>query len=754
MQLAGDFLDLDPKPQLTLLLSAYKSNTIIKMQSKFQEAISLFQKRKFEEAKNICEEILQIEPKNFDVMHFYGIISYQTGNYTLSAELINKAVRINSNNAEAYNNLGLAFTRINKFDSALESFNQAIKINSNFFEAYNNRGLIFIRLERFKDALESFIKAGEINPNYAEAYYNHGNLLFEIKKFDESLFSYNKAIKINPNYTEAYNNLGLAFTRINKFDSALESFNQAIKINSNFFEAYNNRGLIFLKLERFKDALDSFDKVVQINPNFAEAYKNKGLIFAELKNYNEAFDNFTQAYKINPNLDRLLGSLIFSKHCISEWKSFDEDLKDLSDKILKKYKCCSPFHSLRFFDSPELQKITAETYVKEKYSDKNDLIPITKKKLNEKIRIGYYSADFRNHAASYLLANLFELHDKSKFELIAFYFGPEKKDEMYNRVSAAFDHFINVKSKSDDEIVKLSREFKIDIAIDLMTFTQHHRFGIFTKRCAPIQVGYLAYPGTSGASCVDYIIADKTLIPEKNQKYYTEKIIYLPDTYQVNDSKKKISDKIFTRQELNLPKDSFVFCCFNHSSKINPGIFNIWMNLLKSINNSVLWLVPQNEITAKNLKKEATIRNVNPDRIKFAQNIKMPEHLARHKAADLFVDTFPYNAHTTASDALWTGLPVLTLMGESFTSRVGGSLLNAIDLPELITHTKKDYQDKAIELASNKSFLNEIRNKLNKNRLTKPLFNTKLFTKNLEKAYLMIYEKYTQDKKPENIEIK
>ena len=651
MQLAGDFLDLDPKPQLTLLLSAYKSNTIIKMQSKFQEAISLFQKKKFEEAKNICEEILQIEPKNFDVMHFYGIISYQTGNYTLSAELINKAVRINSNNAEAYNNLGLAFTRINKFDSALESFNQAIKINSNFFEAYNNRGLIF------------------------------------------------------------------------------------------------------LKLERFKDALDSFDKVVQINPNFAEAYKNKGLIFVEQKNYNEALNNFTQAYKINPNLDRLLGSMIFSKHCISEWKSFDEDLKDLSDKILKKYKCCSPFYSLRFFDSPELQKITAETYVKEKYSDKNDLIPITKKKPNEKIRIGYYSADFRNHAASYLLANLFELHDKSKFELIAFYFGPEKKDEMYYRVSAAFDQFINVKSKSDDEIVRLSREFKIDIAIDLMTFTHHHRFGIFTKRCAPIQVGYLAYPGTSGASCVDYIIADKTLIPEKNQKYYTEKIIYLPDTYQVNDSKKKISDKIFTKQELSLPKDSFVFCCFNDSSKINPEIFNIWMNLLKRINNSVLWLVPQNEIAAKNLKKEATIRNVNPDRIKFAQNIKMPEHLARHKAADLFVDTFPYNAHTTASDALWTGLPVLTLMGESFTSRVGGSLLNAIDLPELITHTKKDYQDKAIELANNKSFLNEIRNKLNKNKLTKPLFNTKLFTKNLEKAYLMIYEKYTQGKKPESIEI-
>jgi len=726
----------------------------IKMHPKFKKAILLFQKREFKGAKNICDEILEIEPKNFDVMHLYGIICYQTKDYALSAELINKAVKINSNNAEAYNNLGIAFKKLNKFDSALESLNQAIKINPKFFEAYNIRGLIFIELERLNEALESLNKALEINPNYAEAYYNQGNLLCEMKKFNEAISSYNKAIKINPNYSKAYNNLGIAFKKLNKFDSALESLNQAIKINPKFFEAYNIRGLIFIELERLNEALESLNKALEINPNYAEAYYNQGNLLCEMKKFNEAISSYNKAIKINPNLDYLLGRLIFSKHCISEWKSFAKDLKDISDKILKKYKICTPLQSLRFFDSPELQKITAQTYVKEKYSDKNDLIHITNKKLNKKIRIGYYSADFYNHAMSSLLTNLYELHDKSKFELFAFSFGPERKDEMYYRISAAFDQFIDVKLKSDDEIMKLSRELKIDVAIDLMTFTQYHRFEIFTKRCAPIQINYLGYPGTSGASCFDYIIADKTLIPKKNQKYYSEKIIYLPDTYQVNDSKRKISDKVFTRKELSLPKDSFVFCCFNQSSKINPEIFYIWMNLLKSINNSVLWILPQNEIAVKNLQKEATIRNVNPDRIKFAQDMEMSEHLARHKAADLFIDTFPYNAHTTASDALWAGLPVLTLMGESFASRVAGSLLNAIDLPELITHTKKEYEDKAIELANNKSLLNEIRNKLNKNRLIKPLFNTKLFTKNLEKAYLMIYEKYINNKKPENIEIK
>ena len=794
----------------------------IKMHPKFKKAILLFQKREFKGAKNICDEILEIEPKNFDVMHLYGIICYQTKDYALSAELINKAVKINSNNAEAYNNLGIAFKKLNKFDSALESLNQAIKINPKFFEAYNIRGLIFIELERLNEALESLNKALEINPNYAEAYYNQGNLLCEMKKFNEAISSYNKAIKINPNYSKAYNNLGIIFKKLKKSDSALESFNKAVEINPNFAEAYNNQGNVLCEMKKFNEALSCYNKTIKINPNFAEAYNNRanilnefkkfnealedcnkvikinpknaqaynnraiiqnkleqhnmaieslnlaiqynpnyaeayynqGNLLCEMKKFNEAISSYNKAIKINPNLDYLLGRLIFSKHCISEWKSFAKDLKDISDKILKKYKICTPLQSLRFFDSPELQKITAQTYVKEKYSDKNDLIHITNKKLNKKIRIGYYSADFYNHAMSSLLTNLYELHDKSKFELFAFSFGPERKDEMYYRISAAFDQFIDVKLKSDDEIMKLSRELKIDVAIDLMTFTQYHRFEIFTKRCAPIQINYLGYPGTSGASCFDYIIADKTLIPKKNQKYYSEKIIYLPDTYQVNDSKRKISDKVFTRKELSLPKDSFVFCCFNQSSKINPEIFYIWMNLLKSINNSVLWILPQNEIAVKNLQKEATIRNVNPDRIKFAQDMEMSEHLARHKAADLFIDTFPYNAHTTASDALWAGLPVLTLMGESFASRVAGSLLNAIDLPELITHTKKEYEDKAIELANNKSLLNEIRNKLNKNRLIKPLFNTKLFTKNLEKAYLMIYEKYINNKKPENIEIK
>ena len=325
---------------------------------------------------------------------------------------------------------------------------------------------------------------------------------------------------------------------------------------------------------------------------------------------------------------------------------------------------------------------------------------------------------------------------------------------MSKRIPNAFDQFIKVNFKTDKEIAELSRELKIDIAIDLMCFTTNSRTGIFSEKCAPIQINYLGYPGTSGASFIDYIIADKTLIPKENQKYYSEKIIYLPNTYQVRDSTQKISNKIFTKDELNLPKNSFVFCCFNQNYKITPSVFDIWMRLLKKVEKSVLWLIKDNDVAAYNLKKEAEKRGVASDRIIFAKHMPISEHLARHKVADLFVDTFPYTAHTTCSDALWSGLPVITRMGQSFASRVAGSLLNAINLKELITKTEKEYENLILKLSKNPKKLKEIKNKLKKNRLKEPLFDSKLYTKKIEHAYKKIYERYKSNLPFKNIEIK
>jgi predicted O-linked N-acetylglucosamine transferase (SPINDLY family) len=304
---------------------------------------------------------------------------------------------------------------------------------------------------------------------------------------------------------------------------------------------------------------------------------------------------------------------------------------------------------------------------------------------------------------------------------------------------------------SDIEIAQLSRNLKIDIAVDLKGFTQNSRAGIFAYRAAPIQVSYLGYPGTMSADYMDYLIADKTLIPQEFQQAYSEKIVYLPNSYQVNDRKRLISDKAFMRAELGLPEQGFVFCSFNNNYKILPATFDSWMRILKEVDASVLWLYEDNAAAAHHLRLEAEKHGVNSSRLIFAKNMPLSEHLARHRLADLFIDAFPCNAHTTASDALWAGLPVLTLMGNSFASRVAASLLNAIGLPELITTTSQAYEALAIELAKYPEKLDALKQKLASNRLTTPLFDTPQFTKDLERAYVQMYERYQADQLPEHL---
>ena len=657
------------------------------MHSKFAQAINFFDNGNLNESKKLCLKILKEEPKNFDILHLLGIISFKLEDYKNSADLIAKAVTINPKDAEAYNNQALVLKKINKLEDAIESLNQAIKIKPDFIQAYNRRGHLLVEL--------------------------------------------------------------------NQLDDALENFNKAIEINPNFSEAYNNRGNILNKLNRHTESIESYDKAISINPNFAEAYNNRGGVQKDLKLYEAAHESYEKAIKIKPNLDFLLGSLIYTKLHLCNWKSFDENLKKIEENIIKGNKSLTPFSSLLLLNSPSLQKKAAEIYFKAKYISKDALKSFDERPENNKIRVGYYSADFRKHVMSDLLIHLFKCHDKSKFELIGFSFIPGKPDLMHNEIKKNFDQFFDVSLKTDKEIAQISKDMNIDIAVDLMGYTTNARTGIFKESCAPIKINFLGYPGTLGSNHHDYIIADKTLIPKKNQKDYSEKIVYLPDSYKLDHSARKVSNKIFTKQEMGLPKKSFVFCCFNNNFKITPNVFNTWMNTLKSVNNSVLWLmIKKNNPTVKNhLKKEALKKGIESDRLIFANRMPLSDHLARLKLADLFIDTMPYNAHTTASDALWVGLPVLTLCGETFASRVAASMLNAVGLSELITLTDKKFEDLAIELGNNPKKLQQIKNKLNNNKISKPLFNSKLFTKNIEKAYSIIYEEHLKKLPIKNIEI-
>jgi predicted O-linked N-acetylglucosamine transferase (SPINDLY family) len=499
--------------------------------------------------------------------------------------------------------------------------------------------------------------------------------------------------------------------------------------------------------------LSHYDRALKLKPDFAEAYNDKGNSLIELKRYEEALFNYYQAIKLKPDYEYLSGTILHTKMFMCNWQNFKVNVKSLSLQINENKKSSFCLAVLALTDSPSIQRKSSEIWINDKYPFNSLLDPILKSKRRDKIKIGYYSPDFREHPVAHLLIELLELHDKNQFELFGFYFGPPDSSKMHKRISSAFNQFIDVELKSDKDIALISRELGIDIAVDLTGFTESARTDIFSYRAAPIQVNYLGYPGTTGAEYIDYIIADPIIIPSESQQYYSEKVVYLPNSYQANDRQRSITNKVFTKDELGLPKDSFVFCCFNNNYKITPNTFDGWVRILKAVKGSVLWLLEDNPIAALNLRKEAQFRGLDPNRLVFAKRANPPEHLARHRAADLFIDTLPYNAHTTASDALWAGLPVLTCKGESFASRVAASLLNAIELPELITTTQEQYEATAIELATNPEKLKDIKNKLERNRLTTALFDTPRFTKHIEAAYKQMYERYQADLQPNNIYI-
>ena len=708
------------------------------MNSKIKEALNLFQKGQLNESREICLEILKLEPNSFDTFYLISMIAFRQKEYSKSEESIKKAINLRSNNAEIYNLYAIVLLHLKKFNLAIENWNIAIKLRPEYLEAYNNRGNLLLELGKSTEALKSFKKAIELKPDFAEAYNNQGNALLKLKRIDSALKSYEKSISLMPNYYQAYHNCGRAFYERNKKNEILKNYEKSKKFNSDLDSAIKN-----------------YKKAIELKPDFAEAYFDLGSIFSEVNKNDAAVEYYQKAIDLKKEFGAKLGILIHTKLKLCDWSTINKDLKDIEDKILSFEKLSSPFFLLSIKDSLKLQKINAEKWFKNEFrSTNNNLEKISKKQNNKKIKIGYYSADFREHAMGHLLANLFELHDRSKFELYGFYFGPDVNDDVFKRIEKTFDKFVNVNLKTETEIAQISKDFEIDIAVDLMGYTRDNRFKIFIEKCAPIQVNYLGYPGTLGANCIDYIIADKVLIPEESQEYYSEKIVYLPNSYQANDSKKKVSKKIFTREEIGLPKNNFVFCSFNQRYKILPKTFDSWMQILKRVDNSVIWLLESNEKSSENLKKEAGNRGIDPKRIIFSKALPLDEHLARHKAADLFIDTFPYNAHTTCSDSLRVGLPVLTLQGETFASRVSSSLLNAVGLKELITYSSKEYEDLAVEFATDASKLKNIKNKLEINKNKLPLFNTKLFTSHIEQAYFEMYKRYNKNEKPENIEIK
>ena len=609
----------------------------------------------------------------------------------------------------------------------------------------HQKGRIGAARELYEDILRT-------HPNHDETLHLLGLICFEKGELAESIRLISRAIEIDPKFSAAHYNLGKCYEKLQDPGKAIDSYRASLHLEPNNAEAYFGIGNALRDLHRYEEAFENYEKAIALKPDYAGALSNRGNVLKKLKRYDEALASYNGALKLEPNQDYLLGRRMAAALNIGDWSAFASDVREIENRTERLEKATSPFSMLLISGSRQLQ-LESAAFSAAKFAQPARVEPIAKKAGNGRIRIGYFSSDFRNHPTSHLIAEMLEHHDKGRFEIIAFSHGPNSNSQMQKRMENAFERFFHVENMSDVDLTALANDNELDIAVDLNGYTKLARTAVFASRVAPLQVNFLGYPGTMGAKFMDYIIADKTLIPPSHQAGYSEKIVYLPHSYQPNDRKREIAAKQFTRLELGLPGPGFVFCCFNNNAKINPNSFDIWMRVLKQVDGSVLWLLHSNNYVAPNLRKEAKARGVDPRRLIFAPHVPMPEHIARHQCADLFLDTLPYNAHTTASDALWGGLPVLTLMGETFAGRVAASLLNAIGLPELITASAIEYERMAIELARNPARLLSIRKKLSDNRLVAPLFDAELYAKHLEAAYAAMHERYQADLPPAHIHV-
>ncbi|MBR1160270.1 tetratricopeptide repeat protein [Bradyrhizobium elkanii] len=751
------------------------------LQRAFAQAVALHQRGQLAAAEKIYEDILRQQPNNFDALHLLGLVSAQTGRSERGVDLIRRAIRLNGNVADAHSNLGNALRALRRFDEALASFDVAIALKQNLAPALYNRGITLAELGRHEEALASFDRVLALVPDHADAHRNRGAALRKLQRPEEALASLDRAIALKPNDAGAHNDRGNVLNDLKRFDDALASYDRAPGIAG----ACYNRGNVLVELDRLEEAVASYDKAIALQPDYAEAYNNRGSalfrlrhhdaalasidqairhkgddaaahanrgkVLSVLARYPEALAAYDKAVALKPDQADIEGYRLHAKSHTCDWAGFDAGCDRLIELIRNRNATTPPFLFCSVPSSTADQLLCATRWTAKNHPPSASRRWRGERYDHDRIRVGYFSSDFCNHATSLLMAGMFECHDRSKFETVAISWSPNDPSEMRQRLEASFDRFVEVRDINDDEVADLIRQLEIDILVDLKGFTAGSRTRVLGRRPAPIQVNYLGYPGTLGAPFIDYIIADRTVIPDHHREFYSEKVVALPDSYQANDDKRVIADRVFTRGDVGLAPTGFVFCCFNNNYKITPDMFDRWMRILGRVEGSMLWLLEANADSAANLRKEAVARGVAAERLVFAPRMSLPDHLARHRLAGLFLDSTPYNAHTTASDALWAGLPVLTILGDTFASRVAASLLHAIGLPELIAESPEAYERMAVDLATHPEKLAALRARLAANRLTAPLFDTRRFTRHIEAAYTAMYERHRAGIAPDHI---
>jgi predicted O-linked N-acetylglucosamine transferase (SPINDLY family) len=754
----------------------------------FSQAQALQSQGQLQPASLVYQEILAVAPDHVDTLEAMGLLACQAKNLPIGVEYFDRLITVQPNHFGAHCNRGNALKLMGQGQAALQSFERAIALDPNNAVAHYSCAECYRDLGRAEEALTSYERASALDPGFVQAIFRRGLLLQQIGRLEEASGCYAQVLRIQPNHLNGLANQALALSALGRGDealvccdaliglqpdrsalyslrakvlsglgrweAALDSHERAAALAPDNPEAHYSLGECLMLLGRLRDAIPRFDRAIELKPDYLESYNYRACSARTLGRYRVAMTDFKMIAGLAPEFPFLPGSRLHSSLPICDWNDYEALLAQIMAGIRRCEQVVHPFLFMALSDSTSLQLAAARLWVQHACPPNEALGPIAPRPRRQKLTIGYFSADLgENHPVGRLMAEVLERHDRHKFEVIAFSSDRKGQEGARRRLEHAVDRFIDVGRQSNIEVATLARSLNVDIAVELSGYTQDSRPEIMALRAAPVQIGYLGYLGTTGASYMDYIIADAIVITPDSERNYSEKVIYLPDTHQANPSSRHVADRVFTRKELRLPARGFVFCCFNTTYKISPAMFAGWMRILKAVRDSVLLLYADHEGTVHNLRAHAQQCGVDPDRIVFGDRMAPELYLARFRAADLFLDTFPYNAGTTASDALWCGVPVLTMTGESFASRIAASLLMALGVPELITSAPQQYEVLAIELGSNPKRYAAIKARVDVNRSTGALFDTSRFTGNVETAFIAAYERHQAGLPPDHIRV-
>ncbi len=682
-----------------------------------------------------------------------GIVRYQLGRLSEAVDYLDRAIRRNPDFAEAHNNRGIALKGLGRLEEAVESYGRALGLKPNDAKAHNNLGNALAELGRPEAAIASYREALALAPTDGEVASNLGAALQDQGRFEEAISSFERALALRPNDAEILNNLATALAAAGRRDDAIDRYRQALALAPGAAMVHYNLGNALAETARWDEAVASYDRALAAAPEHVDTHNNLGNALRNLGRNEEALASFRRVLELDPANAGAFSMVAQIERAICDWSNFRETREALIRRVREGGSVVGPFTFAITSDDPADQLRCAREYRAQILASAPAATEVRVDRQDARIRLAYVSADFREHAVARLLVELIERHDRDRFEVVGVSIGPDDGSAMRRRLEAGFDRFIDAGTQSDNEIAALIAAERSHIAVDLNGYTKHCRPDIFAHRPAPIQVNYLGYPGTMGAEFIDYVVTDPFIAPASAEADFSERLVRLPDCYQPNDGQRPIAETTPSRAEAGLPEQGFVFCSFNNSFKITPDLFEIWMRLLRQMPESVLWLLGDSEATERNLRREAAAREIEPARLLFAPRVPQAEHLARHRLADLFLDTLPYNAHTTASDALWAGLPVLSCAGRSFQARVAGSLLHAVGLPELVVNNLADYEALALRLARDGERLAALGAKLARNRSTAALFDCRRYCRHLEAAYREMFDTWHRGEAPKAIRV-